>query len=327
MKTLVTGASGFVGTNLVRRLAEMGEDVRVLLRESSDTRGIGGLPVDRVYGDIRDPRAVREAVRGCGRVYHTAALVDLGRRGGRRLRAVNVGGTVHVADACLREGVERLVHTSTIAAVGHEGRGRPASEETPWEPDPLRLPYASTKREAEERLLGYHRSGLPVVIVNPSYIFGAWDRKPHSGEYIRLAARGLLRLGPKGGINVVDVDDVVEGQIRAMEVGRPGERYILGGENVTYRELMRTLTEIVHRRGPVLPLPDGASALAGAAGDLLRVVFGWDSPIGRATMRTARERHFVTSAKARRELGIRFGPARRAMEKAYAWFREHGYIG
>lgn len=324
--TLVTGASGFVGTNLVRRLVERGEALRVLLRESSDTRGIAGLPVERVYGDVRDPRAVREAARGCRRVFHTAALVETGQRARRRLREINVGGTIRVAQACLREGVERLVHTSTVATIGEGSRSRPATEETPARPRRFALPYADTKREAEEKLLDLHRAGLPVVIVNPTYIFGAWDRTPHSGEYIRLAARGLLRVSPRGGINVVDVEDVVAGHLRAMEVGRPGERYILGGENLSYQDLFRALADVVHRRPAVLRLPDAASAFLGGAGDLLRVVVGWDLPVGRVTMQFARMEHYVSSDKAARELGVRFGPARGAFEKAYVWFREHGYI-
>ncbi|MCZ6690867.1 MAG: NAD-dependent epimerase/dehydratase family protein [Planctomycetota bacterium] len=327
MKTLVTGASGFVGTHLVRRLVEKGEDVRIFVRESSDTSALAGLPVERRVGDIRDPWAVREAVHGCGRVYHAAALLDVGIRSYRKIREINVGGAIHVAAASRRESVERLVFTSSIAAIGHGTRERPASEDTPFNLGHLRLPYVDSKREAEEKILEFHRAGLPIVIVNPAYVFGAGDRKPNSGIYVCLAAKGLLRLSLKGGLNVVDVDDVVEGHIRAMEVGRPGERYVLGGENLSYDEFFRLLASVVHRAAPWMRLPGGVSAIMGGAGDLGSRLFEVDLPIGRATMRFSRLGHYVSSDKARRELGMEFGAARVALEKAFVWFREHGYIG
>ena len=326
MKNLVTGASGFVGTNLVRRLVERGEKVRVLVRRTSDTSGFAGLPVERFYGDIRDPAAVWDAVRGCDRVYHTAATVDARLGVGRRLKEVNVAGPIHVAAACRRAGVDRLVFTSSIAAIGHGTPARPATEETTYNLGFLGIPYLDTKKEAEDRLLEYHRAGLSLVIVNPAYIIGAWDRTPNSGLYVVLAARGMLRLSFPGGINIVDVDDVAEGHIRAMESGRSGERYILGGENLSYDDFLGVLASVVHRRPPLMRMPGGLSAMIGAAGDFMGAVFGWQTHVNRTTMRYIRLCHYVSSAKAERDLGMKFGSARQALEKAYIWFREHGYI-
>ena len=326
MKTLVTGASGFVGTNLTRKLVERGEDVRVLLRERSDTRGIDDLPIERTYGDIRDPWAVREAVEGCRRVYHLAALVDVSRAAARRLREINLAGAIHVAAACRRGGVERLVFTSSIATIGHGTLERPATEVTQFNLGHLGMAYLDTKRDAEGKLLEFHRAGLDLVIVNPGYIFGAWDKKPNSGAYVQLAAAGLPLFSFPGGISVVDVDDVVEGHIRAMDRGRAGQRYILSGENLPYDTFLTTLGEVVHRPRPVIRMPDGVAALIGALGDLLSTLSGRSVPVGRDTMRLVRLGHYVSSEKARQELGMTFAPARGALEKAYLWMKEHGTI-
>lgn len=326
MKTLVTGASGFVGTNLVRRLVEEGADVRVLVRKTSDTRGLDDLPVEQVLGDIRDVWAVRRAVEGCRRVYHLAAIVDVNTRVSPAIWDVNVGGTVHVAAACRRAGVERLVHTSSIAAVGHGTRERPATEETPYNLGRFRLDYLDSKREAERMLGEFVRAGLDVVIVNPGYIFGRGDLALRSGEYVRVAARGLVRFTFPGGINAVDVDDVVEGHVRAMERGRPGERYILGGENLTYDEFYRLLADVVGASPPWGRLPGGVAALVAVGGEAFTALTGISHPIHRRTLAMSRIFHFVSSEKARRELGMEFGPVRRALEKAYDWFRERGLI-
>ncbi|MCH8961424.1 MAG: SDR family NAD(P)-dependent oxidoreductase [Bacteroidetes bacterium] len=244
MKTLVTGATGFIGSELTRQLLQEGVRVRILRRATSrlDLLGEAAQHVEHVLGDVTDPPSLCEAMADVGQVYHVAAYVGLGgRRDHARLHRVNVGGTAHVVNAALEAGVERLVHTSSIAALGRPER--PIDETTEWHASSANTAYAVSKHEAELEVYRGIAEGLDAVIVNPSLVFGVG----RPGENTRLIAErirdGKIPATPGGGTNVVDVEDVAAGHRQAMRHGKTGERYLLGGENISWKTIFGTLAE------------------------------------------------------------------------------------
>jgi nucleoside-diphosphate-sugar epimerase len=230
MLTLVTGATGLVGNNVVRLLLERGESVRVLVRNPDD-KSLAGLPVEVIPGDVCNLDSVQRAAANVDRIIHAAARVHLGWTGLALQQSVNVEGTRNVATAAKKSGV-RLVHVSSVDALGIGTRAKPADEETPPEGS-IPCPYVVTKRGAEQALLELVAEGLDAVIVNPVYMFGPWDWKPSSGRMILEVARGYALLAPPGGNDFADVRDVAAGILKAAERGKRGRRYILGGERVS----------------------------------------------------------------------------------------------
>ena len=247
MPILVTGATGLLGNNVVRSLLERGTRVRVLVRETSDPRPLEGLPVERAEGDVRDVDAVRAACGGADVVIHCAAHVHIGRTGLDLQQAVNVEGTRCVAEAALAAGC-RMVHVSTVDALGLGSRRAPADEQTPLGRAVL-CPYVVTKRAAEQQVLQYVNRGLHAVIVNPGCMLGPWDWKPSSGRMLLEVARGRAFVAPRGVNSYCDVRDVTAGVLAAAERGEPGRRYILGGHSKTYFEAWQSLCPH-HRRPP-----------------------------------------------------------------------------
>jgi dihydroflavonol-4-reductase len=327
-KVLVTGATGFVGSNVARVLVERGEDVRVLVREGADPRNLEGLPVERSTGDLRDPAAVRRAVAGCARVFHVAADYRLWARDPRELYETNVGGTVHVMEACLAEGVERVVYTSTVGTVGLSALPAPCDETTPLAPGQLTSHYKRSKLEAERAALAFVDRGLPLVVVNPSAPVGPGDVKPTpTGRILVDFAHGRLPAFVDTGLNVVHVRDVAEGHRLAAERGRVGERYILGNENLTLAELLAELAELTGRPRPRVRLPYAAAWVAGAVSTAVADWVTHRPPgIPLEAVRMSRRRMFFDPAKAVRELGIPRTPVRQALEDGLRWFDQHGYI-
>lgn len=310
---------------MVRALQREGISVRVLVRDAGTLNNeIAGAAV--VWGDLRDREAVRAAVSGCSAVFHVAARYSLWGSP-EEFHQVNVEGTRHVLQAALDEGVERVVHTSSVATVGRASRGRLADET--WYPRPQDMPgwYHLSKWQAEELARGYVRKGLRVVIVNPTFPVGAGDVKPtRTGQVILDFLRGRLPAYVDTGMNVVDVDDVAQGHLLAWRKGVPGQRYILGHRNMTMRELLEALARVTGRRAPAVRMPLGvALALAYAddwlEGRLLRRV----PHIPLEGVKTARHYAWVDCSKAVKELGLPQTPIEEALEKAVRWFRDAGY--
>ena len=326
LPVLVTGASGFVGSHVVRRLVGLGQRVRVLVRRQSVLTALQGLPVEVVTGDVRDAESVRRAVDGCRFVYHVAADYRLWARQSRELYETNVTGTIQVLTAAWRAGAERIVYTSTVGALGVPVNGRPATEETPATLEMMIGHYKRSKFLAEQEALGLARKGCPVVIVNPSTPVGPWDMKPTpTGQMIVDFLRGRMPGYVDTGLNLVDVEDVAEGHRLAMSKGRLGERYILGSRNMTLREILEILARLGGRPMPRLKIPWVVAFGAACVSTGVAWVTGGTPAIPFEGVRMARKKMFFDAGKAVRELGLPQRPVEEALEKAVRWFRDHRY--
>jgi dihydroflavonol-4-reductase len=316
--TLVTGATGFVGSHVVRALLERGDDVRVTVRKTSTLDALEGLDVDRVTADVTDRRAMRRAVKGVRHVFHIAGSTSL-RATEESLFKANVTGTRVVMEACLEEGVERVVHTSSVSALGPAPRGSTADEtQVPHAADLAGVPYAAAKLAAEQEAMRAAAHGLPVVVVNPAHVLGAGDYLRSSTELVR---RFLLRRIPAyvdGAINVVDVRDVAAGHLLADELGVPGERYILGNRNYTWERLFADIGRFSGVEPPALKLP---VAVALALGEAAQRLPG-HPPIMPSEVRAACLWWTYRSTKARRELGWTTRHHEDTVEATVAWWRE-----
>ncbi len=321
--TLVTGASGLVGNNIVRLLVERGEQIRVLSRGASDGRPYGQLDVQQVRCDIRDAEAVRRACDGVDRVIHAAAHVHIGWSGFQQHQTVNVEGARNVAAAALAAGV-RLVHVSSVDTLGIGTRREPAHEESPPKGH-VDCPYVVTKRAAEQALLELQQDGLDVVIVNPCYMLGPWDWKPSSGRMLLEIARGLGLFAPPGGNDFCDARDVAAGILLAAELGQTGRRYILTGEAFSYFEAWSLFAEVTGARQPQGVAWPWVQRAAGKFGDAWGRLCGKEPDINSAAVAIAGLPHHFCGARAQSELGFQHRPLRESAEDAWRWFREYGY--
>jgi len=322
MTTLVTGATGFIGSAVVRRLLEAGHDVRAVVRPYSDRRNISGLPIDIVVGDLRKPDTVAVAVRDCEALFHVAADYRLWVRDQRAMLATNVDGTRHLMNAAGEAGVRRIVYTSSVAVIGHTADAKPADETSEGRLEDMIGPYKRSKFLAERAVRELADRGLPVVIVNPTAPVGPRDIKPTpTGRMIAQAAAGRLPAYVETGLNIVDVDDVAEGHLLAFERGRIGERYILGGENMVLREIFAVIADMVGRSAPRLRIPYGCALAVACTAEAWSRLFGGEPLANIDSVRMARFPMFFSSKKARLDLGFQTRPAVEALRRAVAWFR------
>jgi len=325
--SLVTGATGFVGSAVVRALLARGHPVRVLARPNSDRRNLAGLAVEIAEGAMEDPRSLARAVAGCRYVYHVAADYRIWVPDPAPMFRANVDGTRDLLTAALEAGAERVVYTSSVATLGLVAGGS-ADEETPSRLDDMIGPYKRSKFAAEEVARGLARErGLPVVIVNPSTPVGAGDIKPTpTGRLIVEAARGQMPAFVDTGLNIVHVDDVAEGHLAAAENGRIGERYILGGENLALAEILAGVAQAVGRRPPWLRVPHSVLFPVAIGAELAARVTGRDPFVTLDGVRMSRKKMYFSSEKASRELGYTPRPAREAIADAVSWFGANGYL-
>jgi 3beta-hydroxysteroid-4beta-carboxylate 3-dehydrogenase (decarboxylating) len=326
---LVTGATGHLGANLVRRLLETGEAVRVLLRRSTQTRAVDGLDVEHVPGDLRDPDAARAAVRGCRQVYHCAAKVSTADAQHREIFESNVLGTRHLLRAAREASVSRVVVTGSFSAVGHD-RGRPADEETvPVNPFEPLFPYQRSKVAVEHECLKAVVEGLDVVIATSCAIIGPWDFKPSPmGRVLVDFARGKLRAYIPGGFEFVAARDIVEGHLLAMSKGRPGHKYIFSTEFKAVDELMAIYETITGRPRPRLRVSPRLMLAVARVVSPLMARLAPDAPqrFTPGAVRVLRAGRRADITKARTELGYRPTSVEGAIREQYAFFVQQGWI-
>ena len=326
MKVLVTGGTGFVGSQIVAALVGRGDAVRVLHRATSKLIMLEGLLVEHFLGDIQEPDAVASAVAGCDLVFHVAAVASYWRAQRKQVYQVNVEGTRIVMEACLAAGVPRVVHTSSVAAIGIPRNGRPADENTSFDAFSATFAYADSKHRAEAVVLQAVARGLPAVIVNPGAVYGAGDHNLISGSMVLELARRSVPLVPDGGLCVVDIDAVVQGHLTAAERGRIGDRYILGGENLTLLEIATEICAVVGRRAPRATVPAWTLPPAALAVDAFNRLGLGRPVVSGEQIRMAGLRVFYDTTKAVRELDYPLLPFRGAVEKTYRWYQENGYL-
>ena len=318
---LVTGATGFVGWHVARKLLERRETVRVLARDPARVREVDGVEV--VRGDLRDADSLQQAVAGCGVVYHVAADYRLWTREPREMFRSNVDGTRNVLAAARRAGVERVVYTSTVGCIGVAGSGL-GDEDTPVSIVEMKGPYKRSKFLAEQAAM--EKSDLPVVLVNPTAPVGDHDFKPTpTGKIVVDFIRGRMPGFVDTGLNLVDVGDVAEGHLLACERGRAGERYILGSENLTLEQIFSKLAEIARRPAPKIRVPYPVAYAYGAVCTAWAYLSGAEPLAPLDAVRMSRKKMWVRHDKAARELGYSPGPAAGALTKAVEWFRANGY--
>ena len=319
---LVTGASGFIGWHVARVLVERGYRVRALLRPGSR---VDGLDIEPFPGDLRDPESLARAAAGCQLVFHVAADYRLWARDPREMYRSNVDGTRHLLAAARRAGVDRVVYTSTVGCIGM-GHGI-GDENTPVTLAGMHGDYKRSKFLAEQIALEFAGSGLPVIVVNPTAPVGDHDVKPTpTGKIVLDFLQGKMPAFIDTGLNIVDVRDVAEGHWLACERGKPGERYILGAENLTLAQILQMLARLTNRKAPTVRLPYAVALCAGACSTAWANLTGIAPRVPLAAVRMAREKMWVTPEKARRDLGFAPGPAKQALARAVEWFSGPGTL-
>jgi len=328
MRAALTGASGLLGANLAATLLSAGHSVRATRRGSTSVEHLKALPIEWVSAGLGDAGELARAFEGVDVVFHCAAQVGVTRRATTQMVAANIDGTRNVLAAVKRSGAKRLVHCSTVAAIGLSDDDTPCNEDTVYNMDARGMMdgYGATKRAAEQLVQEAVAAGLDAVIASPCFMFGAYDAKPSSGKMIVDVVRGKVPGVTPGKNNFVNVRDVARGMVFVAEKGRRGERYILGGENMTYAEIMARIARAAGTKPPRWKIPRVLAAPAGWFGDLVETL-GGEPLITSVTLGFAYEPGFIfSSAKAERELGYTHGPVDAGIAEAIVWFRAHGML-
>src|SRR5580692_536139 len=328
MLAFVTGATGFLGSHVARVLADQGANLRLLVRSTSNLKNLEGLKAETATGDLRDAASLEKAMAGCDAVFHVAADYRLWLRDPAEMYRSNVAGTRAILEAARKNNVQRVVYTSSVATVGFTSNGQPADEDSPVSIADMIGHYKRSKFMAEQLALEAGRGGMHVVTVNPTTPIGEQDVKPTPTG--RIVVDFLKRKFPayvETGLNLVDVRECALGHVAALEKGRPGERYILGGENLTLKQILDKLGNITGLPSPKIKLPYFVAYIAGAIDQTITgSLLGREPPATIDTVRMGKKKMFASSAKAQRELEWRIIPVDGALRRAVEWFRANGYV-
>ena len=327
-KILVTGATGFIGSSLVKKLAATDDEIFILVRKSSDLTSLKDV-IDKIrilYGDITNRESVEAAMQGINLVYHSAGLTYMGDKKNALLYKINVDGTRNVLSAAAAAGVERVVHVSSITAVGIAFDKKPVDESVIWNFHQIDLEYARTKHLSEIEVAEAIKKGLDCVIVNPAFVFGAGDINFNAGRIIKDIYNRKLPFYPLGGICVVDVEIVADAVMIAMQKGKTGERYILGGENVSYKQLADTISRITGAPKILFPLPFWMAKILKLGLDLYKNKNRISKLFNLSMFRVASHFLYFDSSKAIRELNLQVESHEHSIRNAYEWYRERNML-
>ena len=323
---LITGGTGFIGSNLAAVLLDAGYNVRILRRSSSNLFNVARLGVEHAIGDVRDKASLKKAMMGCDTVFHTAAIVSFWKPMHDAQYDVNVLGTRNVVEAALETGIGRLVHTSSIAAVGYPTDGGYSDEAALFNWQSVGSGYKNSKHLAELEIGTGVARGLDAVIVNPGVVIGPGDVHFSGGKIIRSVKKHLALFYIQGGMNIVYVSDVVRGHIAAALKGQPGERYILGGENLTHKEAFRLTAEVVGGIVPRVRMPLAILKFIARFFDAAGMLLNREPMVTSELFSGAGKYNWYSSAKAQRELGYTITPFREAVAKTYDWYMKEGLL-
>lgn len=328
MKTLVTGTTGFIGSAIIRELIHDGRDVKALVRKSSDLRNIQDLDVETVIGDLRDKDSLTSALKGCDRLYHTAAYYSFWSRDKNLIYDINVQGTRNILESALELEIPKVVYTSTVGCIGLSRNGRPSGEETPIDPATLCNDYKLSKYQAENIALEFARKGLPVVIVNPSTPVGPRDIKPTpTGKLVLDFLNRKMPAYLNTGLNLVDVRDCARGHILAEAKGKIGQRYILGNKNMSLQEILLTLEKITGIKAPTVKMPYWVAFMAGWVCEKFSDhVTGKPPAVPLGGVKMAKYLMYFDASKAVRELGLPQNPVENALREAVDWYQSNNYV-
>ncbi|HKM65529.1 MAG TPA: hopanoid-associated sugar epimerase [Candidatus Acidoferrum sp.] len=326
MTTLVTGAAGFLGSHVARQLVARGESVRVLMRASSSNRAISDLPLEYVTGDLRDAASLERAMAGVQRVYHVAADYRLWAKKPQDIYDSNVGGTKNLLAAAKRAGVEQLIYTSTVATIAVDRPELP-NEFTGAKLEEMVGHYKRSKWMAEREALQAAKEGLPVIVAMPTTPVGPWDWKPTpTGKIILDFLNGKMPGYVETGLNFVGVEECAAGHLLAAERGKVGERYLLGAENLTLKEMLDALAKITGLRAPGMKIPHGVALGVAYVESAFSRLVGKEPQIPVEGVKIAQHKMFVDASRAKRELGFQPGPVAAALERAVRWYQANGYV-
>ncbi len=326
MKTLVTGAAGFLGSHVARQLVARGEEVRVLVRASSSNRAISDLSLEYVTGDLRDAASLELAMNGVQRVFHVAADYRLWAKRSQDIYDSNVGGTKNLLAAAKKAGIEQLIYTSTVATIAVERPELP-NESTEAKLEEMIGHYKKSKWMAEQEVLQAAKEGLPVIVAMPTTPVGPWDWKPTpTGKIILDYLNGKMPGYVETGLNFVGVEECAAGHLLVSEKGKIGERYLLGGENLTLKEVLDTLARITGLPAPWMKIPHGLALSVAYVDSAFSRLVGKEPGIPVEGVKIAQHKMFVDASRARKELGFQPGPVAAALERAARWYQANGYV-
>jgi len=326
MTTLVTGASGFLGSHVTRQLVARGESVRVLLRASSNNRAIADLPLEYVTGDLRDAASLARALDGVTRVFHVAADYRLWAKRKKEIYDSNVGGTKNLLDAAKRAGVSQFIYTSTVATIAVDRPEHP-NESTDAKLEEMVGHYKRSKWQAERLVLDSAKQGFPAIVAMPTTPVGPWDWKPtHTGKIILDFLNGKMPGYVETGLNFVGVEECAVGHLLVSDKGKIGERYLLGAENLTLKEMLDTLARLTGLSGPKLKIPHGLALGVAYANTVFSRLLGREPGIPVEGVKIAQHMMFVDARRAQKELGFKPGSVTAALERAVRWYADNGYV-
>lgn len=326
-KVLITGANGFLGSNLTREMYRLGYEIKIMVRPTADLKAIADIPCEIFTGRLDDAAQVMQAVEGCKVVVHAGCITDQWGVSFEEYEKVNFTGTQHVVRACLHHQVEKLIYVSTANTIGPGSRQQPGTELNGFSLFNANSGYINSKYLAQQYVLEQvERAALPAVVVNPTFMIGPNDVKPSSGKLLLYGVGKRILFHPPGGKNFVHIQDVCRGIINAIDKGKTGDCYLLAGQNLSYREFFRLVDDAQHRKTLLIKIPPLVLKIAGMAGSVLAKLSGRSTRLNYTSAYLLCLQNYYTGRKSERELQLRYTPIKTAVHEAFSWFRENAYF-